>query len=221
MPDSPLARVRWAVSAIALAATSTVVSFLAILVGLLTANKHLPVYAWVVGVAAALLAGTLTFWQARGADRERTRLQEQVAELQLRVTKPSVKLVAPSDGDGTEVPEMKIQGKVVIKGLPDNAVCSALKERGLQIVPFVRPMKPNWAPAERWYSQNVAIINEENGEFAGSVRIGSVNHGAGEPFLIKLAILPDGFIPKPDLPFDELPSGVPVSNSRTVYRLST
>lgn len=221
MPDSRPARARWSVSAIGLAATSTVVSFLAILAGLLTASKHPPVYAWVVSAVAALLAGTLTFWQARGADRERTRLQEQNAELQLLATKPSVKLVAPSDGDGTEIPEIKIQGKVFMKGLPDNEVCSVLKERGLQIVPFVRPMNPTWAPAEQWYSQNIAIINEANGEFTGSVRIGTEQYGKGEQFLIKLAVLPDGVIPKSNTPFDRLPTDVPVSNSRTVFRIST
>lgn len=66
--------------------------------GLLTASNHPALAAWVVGAIAALAAGVLAYFQARGADQERAHLQEQVAGLQLRLTQPSVKLLEPSDG---------------------------------------------------------------------------------------------------------------------------
>lgn len=114
---------------------------------------------------------------------------------------------------------MKIRGKVLIQGLTGNAVGSALKDRGLEIVPFVRPMTTTYGPSEKWWSQNVPKIDEANGEFEGSVRIGSLQYGAGEQFRIVLAILPKGYIPKADTTFDQLPSTVALSDHVTVYRL--
>jgi hypothetical protein len=220
MPDSPPARARWWLSGIARAATSTVVSFLAILVGLLAADNHPTVAVWAVGAAAALAAGVLSFFQARGADRERIHLQDQVADLQLRLTSPSVELIEPSEGSGSQVPAMSIRGRVSIEGFPANEIGPMLKERKLEIVPFVRPMTTTHEPAKKWWSQNIAIIDEVNGGFSGSVRLGSLEYGTGEQYQIKLAILPMGYTPKTDTTFDQLPASVPLSNTRTVYRLS-
>lgn len=114
---------------------------------------------------------------------------------------------------------MQIRGRVLIKGLPGNKVGSILKDRGLEIVPFVRPMTATYDPAKKWYSQNVAVIDGENGKFGGSVRIGSVKYGAEEQFRIVLAILPKGYIPSTDTPFDQLPVPVALSDTRTVIRL--
>jgi hypothetical protein len=198
------------------AATSAGGTFLAILVGLLTANNHPTVVAWVVGAAAALAAGVLTFLQGRGADREITDLRREVAMLR----QPSVELLEPSEGAGSQVPEMKIRGRVLIQGLPGNAVGSILKDRGLKIVPFVKPMTTTHNPSAKWFTQNIADIDEANGEFWGSVRIGSQQYGVGEDFRIILTILPRGYIPKTDTTFDELPTGVVAfSDPRTVIRL--
>lgn len=219
MPDSHSARARWS-SPIARAASSTVISFLAILVGLLTVTNP-AVVAWVVGAIAALVAGVLAFFQAKGADRERTQLQEQVAGLKLSLTPPRVELLKPSDGDGSQDSQMEIRGRVLIQGLPGNAVASILKDRGLEIVPFVMPITTTYEPVKRWYSQNVLVIDEENGEFSGTVRIGTKDQrGSREDYRIILAILQKGYIIKSDETFRELPSSVSLSNSRTVSRLS-
>src|SRR6516165_8779650 len=167
MADSRPARARRSLSPIAGAAISAVGSFLAILVGLLTSNNHPGVVAWVVGAAAALAVGGLTFFQARGADRERTELREEIASLRQRLTVPSVELLEPSEGAGSQYSEMRIRGRVLIQGLPGNAVVPVLKDRGLEIVPFVRPMTTAHGPSEKWWSQNVVNIDEANGDFSG------------------------------------------------------
>jgi hypothetical protein len=216
MAGSPSALARWSLPPIVRAAISAVGTFLAILVGLLTANNHPAVVAWVVGAAAALAAGVLTFFQAKGADREITDLLKEVAMLR----QPSVELLEPSEGAGSQVPEIKIRGRILIQGLPGNAVGSILKDRGLKMVPFVKPMTTTHGPSAKWWTQNVANIAEANGEFWGSVRIGSHQYGVGEDFRIILAILPKGYIPKTDTTFDELPTGVVAfSDPRTVSRL--
>jgi hypothetical protein len=203
-----------------LAATSTGGAFLAILVGLLAADSHPKVLAWAVGATAALAAGVLSFFQARGADRERADLREEVATLRQRLTVPSVELLEPSEGAVSQVPEIKIRGRILIQELPGSAVGSILKDRGLEVVPFVRPMTTIHDPSEKWWSQNVVNIDEANGEVSGSVRIGNHQYGIGEDFRIILTILPKGYIPRTDTTFGELPAvAVALSNTRTVSRL--
>jgi hypothetical protein len=226
MADSQSSRARWSLSSIVWPAISAVVSFLAILVGLLTA-KNPSDWAWIVGVIAALAVGVLTLFQTRGADRQRTGLLRQVTTLLSQVTTlqralpPSVELLEPLEGAGSHDSVMKIRGRVFIEGLPDNAAGSILKDRDLRIVPFVMPVTTTDAQVKKWYSQDPVIVNEANGEFCGSVRIGMPEYGAREDFEIVVAILPKTYTPKrTDKPFDELPGGiVAASDPRTVSRL--
>jgi hypothetical protein len=231
MADSHSARGRRSLPSIVGAAISVVGTFLVILVGLLTTDKHPALGAWVAGAAAAVAAGVLTFLQATGADREIKNLVQQVKSSdreikdlvqQVKVLqRPSVELLEPSDGSGTQVPEIKIRGRVLIQGFPDNAVGSILKERGLKIVPFVKPMTTSYEPAARWYAQNVASIDEADGEVLGSVRIGTLQSSSGEEFRIILTILPKGLVPKTNTTFDEMPipGFVAVSDVSTVFRI--
>jgi hypothetical protein len=116
---------------------------------------------------------------------------------------------------------MNIQGRVLIEGFPVNAVASTLKERGLKIVPFVKPMTPNYGPAAIWYAQNVANVDEADGKVWGSVRIGSDQSSVGEEFRIMLTILPRGLVPKTNDLFNEMPPRgfVAVSDVTTVFRV--
>jgi hypothetical protein len=230
MPDSHSARARWRASPFAQFAASTAVTFLVILVGLLTADKNPSLIVWIAGAAAALVAGAITFFQARRADRERTELrderinlqtkivelQEQIAGQRQEQTSPSVELLEPSEGDVTHDSTMQIRGRVRIKGLPDNAVGSALKDRELDIVSFVRSIAK-----DKWYSQNRVTFNQSTGEFQGTVRIGEPTKGARESYQIAVGIVQRAYIPENDKPADTFPLGVTASSERrTVRRLN-
>jgi hypothetical protein len=193
---------------------------LAILVGLLTADKTPTQLAWIVAVLASLTAGTVTFIQARGSNRESSRLRRELVALRQRVTTPTIELIEPSEGAGTQGPEMRIRGRVHLEGCPDQIAVSILDDRKLEVVPFVRPIITPHSPSAKWWSQNVATISEVTGEISGTVRIGSLKSGVGEQFKVVLLILPHGFIPRTDTRYDDLPGvAVAFSNVRTVYRL--
>jgi hypothetical protein len=189
-------------------------------VGLLTADRTPTLLPWIVAVVASLAAGTLGLIQAKESEREKVHLLKEIASLRQRLTTPSVELVEPSEGAGTQVAEMRIRGRVSIEGGSRAAAAATLRDRKLEVVPFVRPLTTTHAPSEKWWSQNVATLDEASGEVSGTVRVGSQQHGAGENFRIVLLILPQGYIAKTDTRFDELP-GVAVawSNARTVCRL--
>jgi hypothetical protein len=196
-------------------------SFLAILVGLLTADRSPTLIAWLVAVMASIVAGGLAFIQARSSDRERRHLREDVATLRRRLLTPQVELIEPSERAGSQGPEMQIRGRVVADESHGVAAGEIMKERNLEIVPFVKPITTTHLPSKKWWSQNVATMSGSSGEVSGSVRIGSLKYGVGEEFRIVLVIMPHGYVASTDTPYDELPAvAVGVSNMRTVCRLS-
>jgi hypothetical protein len=222
MAGSHSARAGWRVSPFVQFAAPTAATFLVILVGLLTADKNPPLIVWITGVAAALVAGAISFFQVRRADREKTELQlerkglqEEIAGLQQRMTPPSVELFEPSEGDVANSSTMKIRGKVAIKGLPGSAVGSALNDREQDIVAFVKPIATG-----KWYSQNRVTFYQSTGEFEGTVRIGTRTQGAWESFQILVGIVPRAQIPENDKPSDELPVGIAASTGRRTVRRS-
>src|SRR4051794_1412178 len=219
--DSDSVRPRAKLSPIVWATTSALGTFLAIVVGLLTADKTPTLLPWIVAIVASLAAGALGLIQARESERERVHLLREVATLRERLTTPSIEITEPSEGAGTQYAEMRIRGRVSIEGGSEAAAAATLRNRKLEVVPFVRPLTTTYAPADKWWSQNVATLDEASGEVSGTVRVGSQQYGAGESFKIVLLILPQGFLPKTDTRFDELPgAAVAWSTPRTVFRLS-
>jgi hypothetical protein len=243
MTESRSSRARPLLWSLSWGVISTVASFLAILVALLTA-KNPALFAWLVGVAGALAVGALTFFQTRSSDRERTglltqvttlqqtatTLQEKVTTLQEKVTTlqqgltPSVELLEPREGSGSHDSEIKIRGRVFINGLPGNAIGPILKDRDLGILLFVRPVTTTYDPAKKWYSQDPVDFDEANGEFRGSVRIGIPGPSAREEFQMVVTILPRACIPPTDTDYPELPVSIlgiiASSDRRIVFRLA-
>jgi hypothetical protein len=156
-----------------------------------------------------------------GAERERDELLQELISLRKRITTPSIEIIEPSDGVGTQGSDLKIRGRVSIEGGSRATVAATLRERKLEIVPFVRPLTTTHAPSAKWWAQRVVAIDEMNGEVSGTVHIGSQKHGTGEDFKVVLLIVPQGYIVKSGTRFDDLPAvAVAWSNMITVRRLS-
>jgi hypothetical protein len=134
---------------------------------------------------------------------------------------PSVELIEPSEGSEIQGPKMRILGRVTLDGPPEITAGAIMKERNLEIVPFVKPITTTHLPAKKWWSQKVSILDESSGKVSGTVWIGDLQHGIGEDFRIILVIIPHGYVVPADTPYDDLPGvAVRMSNPRTVHRLS-
>ncbi len=203
------------------ATTSSVVTFLAIVVGLVSADRTPTLLPWGVAVLASLASGALGWFQARDADRERRQLLTEVATLRRLLIKPSIEIIEPSDGSGIQNSEMTIRGRLSVDDDSGVSAPSLVRERRLEVVPFVRPMTSSHEPSRRWWSQRVATINDASGEVSAVTHIGDERHGRGESFKVALAILPQGYIPQPGTILEELPAvTVALSSVRTVHRLA-
>ena len=100
-----------------------------------------------------------------------------------------LKFFKPADGSNVTSHMVTIRGRIVIPGMKSrDSVVNALRQKGLEVVAFVRPMSMN-----TWWAQPAPVINPD-GRFFGMVYFGQQSVGRGERFGVVLLAVPRGTI---------------------------